>query len=108
MAGADPELDTANTENDSEMMREAEETALHRMSKVHNILEMWQGRQNIHATQKGYYAQHKQMTAMEFISDTKVIVTAAWSLFQHDGAAAFKLSERSPWPPPLSTKDLPG
>jgi hypothetical protein len=30
------------------------------------------------------------------------------SLFQLDGAAAFKLSERSPLPPPVSAKNLPG
>jgi len=48
------------------------------------------------------------MTAVGFISDTEEIVKASWSLFQHDGAAAFKLSERSPLPPPLSAKDLPG
>jgi len=36
------------------------------------------------------------------------IVKASWSLFQHDGAAAFKLSERSPLPPALSAKNLPG
>ena len=40
--------------------------------------------------------------------DTEEIVNAFWSLFQHDGAAAFKLSERSPLPPLLSAKDLPG
>jgi len=37
-----------------------------------------------------------------------VIVKASWSLFQHDGVAAFKLSERSPLPPAVSAKDLPG
>jgi len=36
------------------------------------------------------------------------MVNASWSLFQHDGAAAFKLSERCPLPPPLSVKDLSG
>jgi hypothetical protein len=36
------------------------------------------------------------------------IIKASWSLFQHDGAAAFKLSELSPLPPALSAKDLPG
>jgi len=40
--------------------------------------------------------------------DTEESVKASWSLFQHDGAAAFKLSERSPLPPALSAKDLPG
>jgi len=48
------------------------------------------------------------MTAVGYISDTEEIVKASWSLFQHDGAAAFKLSVRSPLPPPLSAKDLPG
>jgi hypothetical protein len=48
------------------------------------------------------------MTAVEYISDTEEIVKASWSLFQHDGEAAFKLSERSPLPPALSAKYLPG
>jgi hypothetical protein len=108
LAGTDPELDDANTENDSEMKKEAEERKLHRMAKVHDFLEMWQGSQNLCATQKESCAQNKQMTAVGYISDTKEIIKASWSLFQHDGAAAFKLSERSPFPPPLSAKDLPG
>jgi len=48
------------------------------------------------------------MTAVGYISDTEDIVKASWSSSQHDGAAAFKLPERSPLPPPLSAKDLPG
>jgi len=48
------------------------------------------------------------MTAVGYILDTEEIVKASWSLFQHDGAATFKLSERSPLPPALSAKDLPG
>jgi len=40
--------------------------------------------------------------------DTEEIVKASCSLFQHDCAIAFKLSERSPLPPALSAKDLPG
>jgi len=91
------------------MKEEAEETKLHRMAKVHDSLEMWQGSQNLCATQKESRAQNKQMTAVGYISDPEEIVKASWSLFQHDGAAAFKLSERSPLPPPpLSAKDLPG
>jgi len=43
LAGTDPELDTTNTENDSERKQEAEERKLHRMAKVHDFLEMWQG-----------------------------------------------------------------
>jgi len=108
LAGTDPELHTTNTENDSEIKKEAEEMMLHRMAKVHDFLEMWQGIENLRATQKESRAQNKQMTAVGYISDTEEILKASWSLFQHDGAAAFKLSERSPLPPALSAKDLPG
>jgi len=108
LAGIDPELETMNTENDSEMKKEVEERKLHRMAKVHDFLEMWQGSQNLRATQKESRAQNTQMTAVGYISDTEEIVKSSWSLFQHDGAAAFKLSERSPLPPALSAKDLPG
>jgi len=48
------------------------------------------------------------MTAVGYISDTEESVEASWSLSQHDVVDAFKLSERSPFPPALSAKDLPG
>jgi len=108
LAGTDAELDTPHTENDSEMKKEANERKLHRMANVHNFLEILQGSQNLHATQKESRAQNKQMTAVGYILDTEECVKASWSLFQHDGVAAFKLSERSPLPPALSAKDLPG
>jgi hypothetical protein len=97
-----------HTGNDSEMKKAAEEKKLHRMAKVHDFLEMWQGSRNLRVTQKESRAQNKQMTAVRYISDTEESVQASWSLFQYDGAAAFKLSERSPLPPALSTKNLPG
>jgi len=90
------------------MKKEAEEMKLHWIAKVHDFMEMWQGSQNLCATRKESRAQNKQITAVGHISDTEEIVKASWSLFQHDGAAAFKLSERSPLPPALSAKDLPG
>jgi len=108
LAGIDLQLDTMNTENDSEMKKEAEERKLHRMAKVHDFLEMWQGSQNLCATQKESRTQNKRMTSVAYISDMEEIDKASWSLFQHDRAAAFKLSERSPLPPALSAKDLPG
>jgi len=108
LAGTDPELDTTNTENNSEIKKDAEERKLHRMAKVHDFLEMWQCSQNLRAAQKESRDQNKQMTAVGYISDMEEIVKASWSLFQHDGAAPFKLSERSPLPPALSAKDLPG
>jgi len=103
-----PLLHTTNSENDSEKKKEAEETQSHRMAKVHNFLEMWQGNQNLRATQKESRAQNKQMTAVGYISATEEMLKALWSLFQHGRAAAFEFSEGSPLPPPLSEKDLPG
>jgi hypothetical protein len=91
-----------------EMQREAEEKNLHRLAKVHDLLEMWLGSQTLRATQKESRAQNKQRTAVGYISDTEEIVKASWSNFHHDDAATLKLSEKSPVPPPLSTKDLPG
>ena len=57
---------------------------------------------------EGISRTKQPMTAVAYISDTEQSVTASWSLFQHDGAAAFKLSERSPLPPALSAKNLLG
>jgi hypothetical protein len=107
LSGDDPESDMTNTQNDSEMKKEAEEMKLHRMAKVHDFLEMRQGSLNLRATQKQSLAQNKKITAVGYISDTEEIVKASWSLIHHDGAAAFKLSERLSLPPALSTKDLP-
>jgi len=89
LAGTDPELDTTNIKNDLEMKKQGEERKLHRMAKVHDFLEMWQGSQNLHATQKESRAQDKQITAVGYISDTEGIFKAPWSLFQHDGVAVF-------------------
>jgi hypothetical protein len=84
-------MDTTDIENHSEMKEEAEERKLHRMAKVHNFLEMWQGSRNLRATQKESRAQNKQITAVGYISDPEELVKSFWSLFQHDGAAVFKL-----------------
>jgi len=108
LAGDNPVLDPVSTDNDMEMKREAEEKKLHRMAKVHDFSGMWQGSLTLRATQNESRAQNKQMTAVGYISDTKEIVKASWSNFDHDGAAAFKLSEKSPVPPGSSAKDLPG
>ena len=108
LASAEQESDTMNTENDTEMKKEVEERKLHRMAKVHDFPEMWQGRHNLRGTQEESRAQNMQMTAVGYILDTEEIVNASWSLFQHDGVAGCKLSERSPLPPPFSAKDLPG
>jgi len=109
LVGGDPEFDTTITENTSDMKKDVEKITMHRMAKVHDVLEMWQGSQKLRATQKEFRCQNKQMTTMGYISDTKEMVKVSRSLFQHHGVAAFILSERSPLPPPpLSAKDRPG
>ena len=108
LAGADLELDTTSTENDMEMKREVEQRMLHWMAKAHDFLEMWQGSQNLWPTQKDSRTQIKLMRAIGYTADTEEIVKASWSNFKHDGAAAFKLSERLPVPAALPAKDLPG
>jgi hypothetical protein len=96
-----------STEPNLELKKEAEERTLHRMAKVHDFLEMWQGSQNLHATQMESRTQNKQMSAIGYLSDTEDVVIASLPLFQHDRSAAFKLSERSLLPSALSAKDLP-
>jgi len=108
LAGNHPALDTTSADNDIEMQGEAEEKKLHWMAKVYDIVEMWQDMENLWATQKESCGHNEQMTAVGYISDTAEIVKASMSNFQHDVAAAFKLSEKSPGPPALSAKDLAG
>jgi hypothetical protein len=108
LASTDPELDATNTGYDSEIKIEAEERTLPRMAKVHDFLELWQGSENLHARQMESRAENNKMTAVRYNSHTEDIVPASWSLFQHYGAAVFKWSVRSPLPPALSAKDVPG
>jgi len=100
-------LDTTHTDNDLEMKGDANHKKLHRMAKVHDFLEMWQGCQNLLHTHEESPTQNKQITTVGYISDPEEIVKASWSNFQHDGVAVFKLPERSPVPPALFAKDLP-
>jgi len=101
-----PVLDSTNTDNDSEMKQEEEEWKLDRMAKVHDIAELWLGSHKRPDTQMESRVHNKQMTAVGYISDTEEVFKALWSLFQYEDVTAFKLSERSPLPPPLSAKDL--
>jgi hypothetical protein len=52
LADSDPELDTTNTEIDSEIKKVAEVWKFHRMVKVNDILETVQGSENLCATPK--------------------------------------------------------
>ena len=68
-AVADPQLNTLSTEHDTEMRKEAEETKLHRMAKDHDFLGMWQGSQNLPATQQESRTYNEEMTLVGYISD---------------------------------------
>jgi hypothetical protein len=59
------------------------------MNMVDDLLEMWQGSQNLHATKKECRAPNKQITAVGYISDTEGIFDAFWKNFQPAGAATF-------------------
>jgi hypothetical protein len=64
------------------------------MAKFNDSLEMLLGYHTLCAAQTESHSQIKQMTAIGYISATEEIVKASWALFQHDGVAVFKLSER--------------
>jgi hypothetical protein len=57
----------ANADNDSPIQKQAQAINLNILAKVHDLLEMWQGSQNLLATHKEFRAQHKQMTAVGYI-----------------------------------------
>ena len=48
------------------------------------------------------------MTPVGFVPESEKTSNVSWLSFEQDGAAAFKLSERSPQPPALSARDLLG
>jgi len=58
LAGSDPPSDTRYIPNNLGMKREVEEINLHRVAKVNDFLEMWQGSRNLCATQKKSRAQN--------------------------------------------------
>jgi hypothetical protein len=60
------------------MKKEAEEKNLPRMVKVHDFLEMWQGSQNLRATQKECRTQNKLLIAIGYILDTEEVIKASW------------------------------
>jgi hypothetical protein len=91
-----------------EMKTEAEEKNFHPMANIHNIVEIGQGSQTLRATQKESHSPNNQMTTSRYISDTEEIFKALCSNLDHDGAAAFIVSENSAVPPALSGKDFPG
>lgn len=78
------------------------------MGTVHNILEIWPGSHNLHATQKECRALNKQMAAVGDISDTEGTVKVTWLNIQRKDMAAFNLSEQLLLPPNISSKDLSG
>jgi hypothetical protein len=76
-ASGNPVSDKTNTENSSETVEDVEERTSARNAKVHKILEMWQGSQNLHAIAKKSCAQNKLMTAIRYILDAAEVVRAS-------------------------------
>jgi len=64
LAHGDAVLDNMNAENYLDMKGEVEQQKFHRMGKVHDFLEIWQGSQNLWATEKESRTQNTQMTAV--------------------------------------------
>ena len=79
VAHDNPVSDTT-TENDSEMNNEEGARKLPRLAEIRDLLQIWQGNQNLRATQMESRAQNKQMTAVGYISGTEEIVKALQSL----------------------------
>jgi hypothetical protein len=46
------------------------------MAKVHEFMDLWQGGQNLRATQKEFCIQNKKLTAVGYNSNTEEIVKA--------------------------------
>jgi len=64
LAGDYTALDTMDTENHLELKKEVEERKFHRIAKVHDFLELWQGSQKQLASQKESRTQNKRMTGV--------------------------------------------
>lgn len=91
---------------DEEMKKEEEEKKLHRMVKIHDFMELWQGSLKLRRMQKDARAQNKSMTAIGYISDTEETEDMSSSSFHHDGSQAFITSGQRSLPPALSKDDL--
>jgi hypothetical protein len=70
-------LDTNNSGKGSEMRHEAEEETLHTVAKVHDMLELCQGSQNLYATRRNLALKNNNMSAIEYISGTEAIIQAS-------------------------------
>jgi len=55
------------------MKKEAEERKFHTVAKVHDLLEMWQGSQNLCDSQKESQSQNGQKTDVGYTSVTEAI-----------------------------------
>jgi len=87
-------LDTPNAENDLEPKREAVEIPLHIIAMGHNFLKMWQGSQNLPATQKESHAHDKQMTVVGNISDNEEIVKQSLFTFSKWSCSRIKIVQK--------------
>lgn len=80
---------------------------MQRMANVQDFLDIQHCHHNQYAIKKESWAENKQITAVGYVSGMEEMLKASCALFQHDGVAEIKLSERSPLRPAVSVKDLP-
>jgi hypothetical protein len=73
----DSALHTSNTEYTLELSSEVEKRTLYRMAKIHDFVAMWQGSLNQHATPKELQAPNKELTDVEYVSDTGEIINVS-------------------------------
>jgi hypothetical protein len=100
-------LNIMESETINQFLRDAVEKSFHQMAMVHNVMEIWQGSQNQHATWKISHTQNQQITAKGRISDSEGNIKPFWSFIQRDRAATFKMLKRSPLPPAVCPTNLP-
>jgi hypothetical protein len=79
MVGADPALDRATPETNSQMKNETETSNLDWLVKFHHIVEMWRGRKNQSPTQMKSRTQIYQIIAVGYILSPEEMFTASWS-----------------------------
>jgi hypothetical protein len=71
LGGHETAFDTRKTDNKLETINVAEERKIQSLAKVHNVLELSHGSQNLLTTQEESRAEYMQMTAIGYISDSR-------------------------------------
>jgi hypothetical protein len=88
LVGNIPITHSLDVDNNAEIKKEAEKKKLHRMAKILDYLEMWQGSDNLRSTQMAACTQILHMTAMRYISDMDEIMKSVKSKSEGENECA--------------------